>query len=354
MARCPEAAYLDGLEGKLKWNYTTGLELKAFLDVYDTCGDPEIFEYVDAWYDAIIDSTGTIYKYKKSNYSLDHVCPGRTLFQLLDLTGKEKYRVAMDTLYSQLQSQPRTPEGGFWHKKIYPNQMWLDGLYMAQPFYAEYTTRYVTDSLQREQNFRDIVNQFSHGRTTGHLRPRDRPSPPRLGQLRTMFWCNPETGQSDHAWGRALGWYCMALVDVMPMLPDGAPTKMRSSASWNMYQVLPLSLPTRQPACGTRSWTAPMPKATTWRRHAAPCSSTRCSKAAAWASRTPGRTRVQAISPAGNLRHGRERPCESEPLLRGGRPGREGQPQRGLRLLHQRKDMLERPEGHRSPHLGGT
>ena len=145
MARNPEASYIDGLEGKLKWNYTTGLELKAILDA-----SPEALSYVDAWYDAIIDSTGTIYKYKKSNYSLDHVCPGRTLFQLLDLTGKEKYRVAMDTLYSQLQSQPRTPEGGFWHKKIYPNQMWLDGLYMAQPFYAEYTTRYVTDSLQQE------------------------------------------------------------------------------------------------------------------------------------------------------------------------------------------------------------
>ena len=111
MARNPEASYIDGLEGKLKWNYTTGLELKAMLDA-----SPEALSYVDAWYDAIIDSIGTIYKYKKSNYSLDHVCPGRTLFQLLDLTGKEKYRMAMDTLYSQLQSQPRTPEGGFWHK----------------------------------------------------------------------------------------------------------------------------------------------------------------------------------------------------------------------------------------------
>ena len=119
IARNPEASYIDGLEGKLKWNYTTGLELKAMLDVHDVIpgSDREsLLSYADAWYDAIIDSAGTIYKYKKSNYSLDHVCPGRTLFQLLDLTGKEKYRVAMDTLYSQLQSQPRTPDGGFWHK----------------------------------------------------------------------------------------------------------------------------------------------------------------------------------------------------------------------------------------------
>ena len=91
MARCPEATYIDGLEGKLKWNYTTGLELKAMLDA----APEEAFGYVDAWYDAIIDSAGVIYKYKKSNYSTDHVCPGRTLFALYDMTGKEKYKAAM-------------------------------------------------------------------------------------------------------------------------------------------------------------------------------------------------------------------------------------------------------------------
>lgn len=234
MARNPEASYIDGLEGKLKWNYTTGLELKAMLDA-----SPEALAYVDAWYDAIIDSTGTIYKYKKSNYSLDHVCPGRTLFQLLDLTGKEKYRMAMDTLSSQLQSQPRTPEGGFWHKKIYPEQMWLDGLYMAQPFYAEYTVRYVTDSLQREKNFADIVLQF----TTVYNHTYDAAN----GLLRhawdsshSMFWCNPETGQSDHAWGRALGWYVMALVDVLEIFPDGEGKDNLVGILNTLYNVLPL------------------------------------------------------------------------------------------------------------------
>ena len=216
MVRCPEASYIDGLEGKLKWNYTTGLELKAMLDA----APDEAFEYVDAWYDAIIDSTGTIYKYKKSNYSTDHVCPGRTLFDLYDLTGKAKYRMAMDTLYSQLQSQPRTPEGGFWHKAVYPNQMWLDGLYMAQPFYAGYTVRFVEDSLQREANYNDIVLQFQ----TVY----DHTFDPSTGLLRhawdsshSMFWCDPETGQSEHAWGRAMGWYLMALVDVIEILPAG-------------------------------------------------------------------------------------------------------------------------------------
>ena len=102
MARCPEGSYLDGQAGNLKWNYTTGLELKAFLDVYDTYGGEQILQYVDGWYDAVIDSAGTIYKYKKSNFSTDHICPGRTLFRLYDLTGKEKDRKARHVLYDQL------------------------------------------------------------------------------------------------------------------------------------------------------------------------------------------------------------------------------------------------------------
>ena len=269
MVRNPEASYLDGLEGKLKWNYTTGLELQSFLDAAMAgkeatkadngskgtaldCGREatevavpskgigpyeltfegtaaggagvryiDAVRYVDAWYDAIIDSTGRIgMNYKKSNYSLDHICPGRTLFALYDLTGKEKYRAAMDTLYAQIQSQPRTPEGGFWHKKIYPNQMWLDGLYMAQPFYAEYTARYVPDSL-KAANFEDIARQFDlawtrcYDPSTGLLRHA-------WDSSRSMFWCDATSGQSAHAWGRALGWYAMALVEVIPWMPEGA------------------------------------------------------------------------------------------------------------------------------------
>ncbi len=219
MARNPEASYLDGQQGKLKWNYTTGLELKAFLDVYERYNDKDILTYVENWYDSIIDSAGAILKYKLSNYSTDHICPGRTLFSLYDLTGRQKYRLAMDTLYSQLQSQPRTPQGGFWHKKVYPNQMWLDGLYMAQPFYAEYTGRYVADPGQQAANYADIAQQFlivahhTFDAATGLYRHA-------WDASRQMFWCDPATGQSDHAWGRALGWYMMALVDVLPLLPE--------------------------------------------------------------------------------------------------------------------------------------
>ena len=235
MVRCPEATFIDGQKGNLKWNYTTGLELKAMLDA----APREALDYVDAWYDAIIGEDGVIYKYKKSNYSLDHICPGRTLFELYDLTGKAKYKAAMDTLYSQLQSQPRTPEGGFWHKAVYPEQMWLDGLYMAQPFYAEYTARFVSDSLQQQANYEDIAHQFqtvfdyTFDPVTGLLRHA-------WDSSHSMFWCNPETGQSDHAWGRAMGWYLMALVDVIEILPAGEEQDALVCIFRNAFQSLPL------------------------------------------------------------------------------------------------------------------
>ena len=225
MTRCPEASWLDGQEGNLKWNYTTGLELKAFLDVYELYGGDEILQYVDGWYDAIIDSAGTIYKYKKSNFSTDHICPGRTLLRLYDLTGKEKYRQAMDVLFDQLIDQPRTPEGGFWHKQVYPQQMWLDGLYMAQPFYAEYASRYLPENLQTAV-YTDVVRHF--------LTVAEHTYDPQTGLYRhawdsshAMFWCDPQTGQSAHAWGRALGWYAMALVDVLPLIPETIPGRDR-------------------------------------------------------------------------------------------------------------------------------
>lgn len=219
MARCKDAAHLDGLEGRLKWNYTTGLELKAFLDVYERHGGEDIFAYAEKWYDDIISEDGSILTYRKSNYSTDHICPGKALFYLYDKTGKQKYRAAIDTLRSQLDTHPRTPEGGFWHKRIYPYQMWLDGLFMAQPFYAEYTARYEVPE-KRDSCFRDILHNF--------LLVADHTYDPATKLYRhawdasgEMFWCDPLTGQSAHAWGRALGWYCMAIVDVLPFIPEG-------------------------------------------------------------------------------------------------------------------------------------
>ncbi|MGN1046913.1 MAG: glycoside hydrolase family 105 protein, partial [Candidatus Cryptobacteroides sp.] len=224
--------------GKLKWNYTTGLELKAFLDVYDVNGDESIFNYAEQWYDRMIDSCGNILTYKKENYNTDHICPGRTLFQLYDRTGKEKYRLAMDRLRTQLNTHPRTSEGGFWHKKIYQWQMWLDGLYMAQPFYAQYTSRY-TPQEQRDSIYRDIINHFEV--VARHCYdPRTRLYRHAWDESRGMFWCDPVNGQSEHAWGRALGWYCMAIVDVLDWIPEQTEGRDRLlGLLQGIYSVLP-------------------------------------------------------------------------------------------------------------------
>ena len=219
MKRCPTAADLDGMAGKLKWNYTTGLELLSFLDA--GCD----LQYVDAWYDAIIREDGSVgANYKKSNYSLDHVCPARTLFKLYELTGKEKYRACMDSIYLQVGSQPRTEAGAFWHKKIYPSQVWLDGLYMGEPFYAEYSATRLNSTHEKYVNFDDIADQFRisyskcYDYATGLLRHA-------WDETGSMFWSDPYTGQSAHSWGRAMGWYAMALVDVLDWMPEDHPAR---------------------------------------------------------------------------------------------------------------------------------
>lgn len=218
MSRWATGAHIDGREGALKWNYTTGLELKAILDVYETYGDENLYHYAEDWFDSIIKEDGSIETYKLSNFNTDHICPGRSLFYLYDRTGKEKYRMAIDTLYKQITLHPRTSQGGFWHKQTYPWQMWLDGLYMCQPFYAEYNTRY-GKAEEKDAIYRDIINHFlvvaehTYDPATKLYRHA-------WDESRSMFWCNPETGQSDHAWGRALGWYCMAIVEVLDWIPE--------------------------------------------------------------------------------------------------------------------------------------
>lgn len=221
MTRCPDASYLDYRNGQPKWNYTPGLELRAFLDVYDTYGGEDIFDYVEAWYDNLIKEDGSIKGYKLANYSTDHICPAKTLFYIYDKTGKEKYRKAMDLIMQQVEEQPRTSEGAFWHKKIYPHQVWLDGVYMAEPFYVEYASRWFSEEKKAEA-YDDIVNEFVVG---GHhtFDPETMLYRHAWDESKSMPWADSVTGQSAHCWGRALGWYCMALLDVLDYIPDSHP-----------------------------------------------------------------------------------------------------------------------------------
>ena len=216
MTRCPDATYLDFREGKVNWNYTPGLEMKAFLDVYETYGGDGILSYVDAWYEQCIEDDGHIKYYYKGAYTVDKVCPARTLFQLYDDTGKEKYRFAADSMMTRLSKHPRTSEGAFWHKTDYPYQVWLDGLYMAEPFYAGYTARYAQD---KDAAWADIVNDFTVAARHTYD-PVTKLYRHAWDETRSMFWCDPQTGQSEHCWGRALGWFSMALVDVLEIMPE--------------------------------------------------------------------------------------------------------------------------------------
>ena len=196
------------------WNYIDGCMMTAFLSLFEKTGNKKYLEFVKNYIDYFIDENGNIGRYNAEEYNLDNINEGRALFKLYEHFKDYRYRNAIEALYSQLQNQPRTPEGNFWHKKIYSNQIWLDGLYMAQPFYLEYEKRF-----NSRKNYDDILTQFRN--VYRLLRE------PETGlyyhaydSSREMFWCDKETGLSPNIWLRALGWYYMALVDVICLL-DG-------------------------------------------------------------------------------------------------------------------------------------
>ncbi|TAJ53280.1 MAG: glycoside hydrolase family 88 protein [Chitinophagaceae bacterium] len=200
-----------------KWTYDQGVILKGIEGLWYQTGDGKYFSYMQKCMDFFVNEKGEIRTYKQSDYNIDNVLCGRILLTLYHVTGKEKYFKAAQTLREQLRNQPRTKEGGFWHKKIYPYQMWLDGLYMAEAFYTEYAVTY-----NEPEALNDIVNQFRwmelHARDT------------KTGLLyhgwdesKTQQWANPQTGLSPHFWARAMAWYGMALVDVLENFPAEHP-----------------------------------------------------------------------------------------------------------------------------------
>ncbi|MCM1186505.1 MAG: glycoside hydrolase family 88 protein [Lachnoclostridium sp.] len=203
-------------EGKASgWNYIDGAMIKAILEMYQVTNDEKYYKFADAYIDHRVMEDGTINGYSVEEYNIDNINAGKTLFELYDLNGKEKYRKALDLLYSQVQNQPRTEEGNFWHKKIYPNQVWLDGMYMGQPFYMEYETKF-----NNKKNYKDIFNQFSN--VVKYMRDEE------TGLYyhgydasKTAFWCDKTTGLSKNFWLRAIGWYSMALLDTMSKCEPG-------------------------------------------------------------------------------------------------------------------------------------
>lgn len=218
MKRHPEAYQIDE-KTEPKWDYVHGLVLTSIENLYQKTKDKKYYDYIKNYADATIDKDGIIKSYKFDTYNIDMVTAGRILFNLYETSKDERYLKVMQLLRKQIQEQPRTESGGFWHKKTYPNQMWLDGLYMGEPFYTQYTVKY-----ENGKNLDDIAKQFE----LIQLHATD----PKTGLLyhgwdesKQMPWADKVTGCSPNFWSRSIGWYMMALVDVLDYFPKDHPKR---------------------------------------------------------------------------------------------------------------------------------
>ena len=197
------------------WNYIDGCMLSALLTLSDVTGEPLFADFVATFVDAFVGADGTIRTYDPEKYNLDDVNEGRVLFPLYAKTGQEKYRLAADNLARQLRDQPRTAEGSFWHKRIYPNQVWLDGIYMAQPFRALYEKYFGTG------DYSDIVRQIETVRAR-MFDPEKKLYRHGYDAAKSIFWADRETGCSQSFWLRAMGWFATALADLLEIVDDPA------------------------------------------------------------------------------------------------------------------------------------
>lgn len=216
MAKSVEHAYRPGM---MRWHYEHGLVLFASLKSADLHKDETIYPWVYDMYDKLIGKDGTIATYREGEYNLDQINAGRALFTLADRSGEERFSLASDRLKRQLVNQPRCKCGVYWHKEIYPWQIWLDGLYMQGPFHAEYDARH-----HDEAGMDDVATQL----ITTYRLLRDA----KTGLLyhaydesRGQRWSDINTGLSPHFWSRSIGWYMMALLDVLDSLPTDHPER---------------------------------------------------------------------------------------------------------------------------------
>lgn len=218
MKRFPKAYQLDHGQ-RLYFGYSQGLGCQAMLDVWKQTGDKKYLDYVVQWADTIINDQGEIHLYKVETYNIDYINSGKVLFDVYKQTGDEKYKLAMDRLVKQMSVHPRTLEGGFWHKLIYQHQIWLDGLYMGSPFLAQYAI-----TFNKPEWTDDVTNQFlicakhTYDPATGlYYHAWD--------ESKNQLWANKVTGQSPNFWGRSIGWWFMALVDVLDFIPQDNPQR---------------------------------------------------------------------------------------------------------------------------------
>lgn len=195
------------------WNYTTGLLMQAMDDLSSAVGDPRFADYARRTIDSYLLADGTIRTYEASEFNIDHVNSGKVLQRLQARHPDARYQAAIAALAAQLAKHPRTSEGAFWHKQRYPHQLWLDGVYMGMPFLAG-----VGVAAGDDRKVEEAVREFTIARS--HLRD------PRSGlyyhawdEAKEQSWANPQTGRSRFVWARGLGWFAMALVDILDVIP---------------------------------------------------------------------------------------------------------------------------------------
>lgn len=214
--RFPDPTLLD-FRDKPKWSYTNGLVLQAMSKVYEQSNNEKLYNYIYDYANRMIKEDGSIETYKLSNYNLDMIKSGDALYYVYNNKEESRFKKAMDTLHKQMEGQPITSEGGYWHKKIYPYQMWLDGVYMAEPFHTKYAKTFMNDDEAKKVYDKvvlqfDLIEKYSRDPETGlYYHGWD--------ESREQKWADKKTGLSQNFWSRGMGWYGMALVDVLDYLP---------------------------------------------------------------------------------------------------------------------------------------
>lgn len=199
---------------KPHWNYIDGCMMTSLMELHKETQNAVYLDFVKEFVDYYVFEDGTIRGYDISKYSTDDICESRILFDLYRLTNNEKYLKAIEYTYTHVKNQPRTAEGNFWHKLIYPNQVWLDGLYMAQPFYTRYNTFH-----KLYDNYQDTINQFKQVRNI-MFNEEKQLYYHGYDATKSIFWADKTTGLSKNFWLRAMGWYAVAVVDVFDYMSD--------------------------------------------------------------------------------------------------------------------------------------
>ena len=198
----------------IEWNYIDGCMMNSIMELYKISGNNKYLEFVDYYVGHFVNEDGVIPSYKREKNVLDDICESKVLFDLYSYTKKDKYLKAIEYTAVHIENQPRTKEGNFWHKEIYPNQIWLDGLYMAMPFYTK-----LLNLKEENPDYSDIINQYKNvknimcDKVTGlYYHGYDR--------SKEVFWADKTTGLSKNFWLRAIGWFIVSIMDVYELLQD--------------------------------------------------------------------------------------------------------------------------------------